>query len=252
MTVTAELTGAEDPGISRCTTVLTSAVEDVFVALQPMIDAFTSMYSAQANLNGMVTSNDLAPLQGSVFQVLDDQPALDSAGFVVVEGVLADRDRHLDWWHRTPSNVYELLVLNLDPDAPDCYDYYAMEWFAAAVTDHRRFVSGPLIDLPCADVYILTFSAPILVEGRLLGIAGADVAVSRFERVIVPPLRGLAADAVVVNAERRVIASNSATWTTGEKLPESPLDDARRWSTVEPVTADLGWLLAVGHEARRR
>jgi hypothetical protein len=45
-----------------------------------------------------------------------------------------------------------------------------------------------------------------------------------------------------------VIASNVARFTTGEKLPTRPGTDGS-WLTVRPVTADLGWLLGIGHNA---
>jgi hypothetical protein len=226
---------------------IAAAAGDVFASLDAMGQRLADAWVAATGRGDVYETADLAALQTVVFDTLDAQPAFESAGYVLAEGTLADRARHLDWWHRTDSADYEFLLLNLDPDAPDCYDYYSMEWFAAAVADQRRFVSGPLIDLPCADVYIMTFTAPIVVADRLLGVAGADVAVSRFESRIVPPLRALPAEAVLVNRQRRVIASNDARFTTGEKLPALPGTDAdTTWRTVVPVTDDLGWLLAAG------
>jgi hypothetical protein len=217
------------------------AVDDVFATLDRL-----GAHLADAWVPDRYETADLAVLQPAVFFALDARPEFDSAGFVLAEGTLADRRRHLDWWHRTDAGDYEFLLLNVDPAAPDCYDYYAMEWFLAAVHEQQRAVSGPLIDLPCADVYIMTFSAPVVVGGRLLGIAGADVAVARFENEIVPPLRALPDQAVLVNRERRVIASNDSTFSTGEKLPMLPgTDDS--WATVVPVTDDLGWVLATAH-----
>jgi hypothetical protein len=236
--------GAAD--VERCAAVVAAAAGSVFAALEQLAARFGDEWTASVARKGSYDSSDLARLQTDVFEALDDQPAFDSAGYVLCEGTLADRTRHLDWWHRTSSGDYEFLLLNLDPEAPDCYDYYSMEWFAAALDDRRRFVSGPLIDLPCADVYILTFTTPIIAGPTLLGVAGADVAVARFESRIVPALRELPIEAVLVNRERRVIASNDARFTTGEKLPSMPGSDGS-WHSVVPVTDDLGWLLAAGH-----
>lgn len=228
----------------ECVALLTAAIDEIFTTLSGLGDAFVREWSQRTARHGRYDTSDLTHLQTTIFEALDTQPAFESAGYVLAEGTLADRDRHLDWWHRTPGGGFEFLLLNLDRDAPDCYDYYAMEWFVAALDGHRRFASGPLIDLPCADVYILTCSRPMVVDGRLLGIAGADVALARIESRIVPVLRRLGRTAVLVNAERRVIASNDAAYATGEKLPSAPVDDPR-WSTVERVTDDLGWLLAI-------
>lgn len=231
--------------IDDCASLLAAAIDDVFATLSQLGGAFVAEWSARTADVGRYETGDLTHLQTTIFDALDTQPAFESAGYVLAEGTLADRPRHLDWWHRTPAGPYEFLLLNLDPDAPDCYDYYAMEWFMAALDGHRRFASGPLIDLPCADVYILTCSQPMVVDGRLLGIAGADVALARFESRIVPVLRKLDTTAVLVNAERRVIASNDAGYATGEKLALTPTDDPQ-WRVVEQVTPDLGWSLAVG------
>jgi hypothetical protein len=232
------------PGELRvCAGEIEAAADDVFGALARMGTCLSQSWSAVVAANGFYDTGDIAGLQTAVFETLDAQPAFESAGYVLTEGTLADRARHLDWWHRSPGGGYEFLLLNLDPDATDCYDYYTMEWFAAAVDGHRRFVSGPLIDLPCADVYIMTFSSPVVADGRLLGISGADVAVSRFEHRIMPPLRRLPVEAVLINRERRVIASNHARFTTGEKLPSVPGTDTM-WRHTVPVAPDIGWVLA--------
>ena len=178
----------------------------------------------------------------------------DSAGYVMSETALAGARRHLEWWHRGPDRTFQPLILDVEPGGPDCYDYYTMEWFFAAIAERRRFVSGPLIDLPCADVCIMTFTEPVIVgpgpadgtgSGDVLGVAGADVALSRFESLILPPLRRVAAPAVLVNRQRRVITSNDARWISGEKLPSAPRRGGDEWQAVEPVTGDLGWVLAV-------
>ncbi|MEO6652225.1 MAG: cache domain-containing protein [Ilumatobacteraceae bacterium] len=239
-------TGHLDERINGCVTQLATAADEIFETLDELGNALAGAWHARTHAGNAYATSDLAALQPEVFDVLDRHPAFNSAGFVLAEGTLDDRARHLDWWHRTTTDRYEFLVLNLDPGTIDCYDYYAMEWFDAAVSEHRRFVSGPLIDLPCADVYIMTFSSPIIVDEVVLGVAGADVSVALFESRIMPPLRTLAVDALLVNRERRVIASNVATFTTGEKLPTRPgADDT--WRTVVPVTDDLGWILCVGH-----
>ena len=121
-----------------------------------------------------------------------------------------------------------------------------MEWFRAALVEQRRFASGPKIDLPCADVYIITFAHPVIAGGQVLGVAAADVALSRYEAHVRPPLQRIAAPAVLLNSERRVITSNDPAWSAGEKLREPPAVATGEWQAVETVTEDLGWTLAVG------
>lgn len=235
--------------LEDATRLLAHAADDLFGELEQLAQRFVDVWSdADATRRTEFVTSDISRLQADVFRAIDANSAFESAGFALVEGVVADAARSLEWWHREPSGKHERISFSLEPGTPDCYDYYAKEWFTAAVNEGRRFVSGPLIDLPCADVYILTFSQPMVASGRLLGVAGADVAVSRLENQILPPLRNLPRPSLLVNSERRVIASNDATFTTGEKLPTLPSTDDS-WTTVRPITPDLGWLLASGQSS---
>ena len=227
--------------VGECVDGIVGATEDVFSGLRTMADAMLDVWDDTRRFR----SRDFAALRPYIFEQLDRQTPFDSAGYVMSEHALAERARHLEWWHRGPQNSYEEVVLPVEPGTPDCYDYYTMEWFLAALVDQRRFASGPKIDLPCADVYIITFTYPVVADGRVLGVSAADVALARFEPKVRPPLQRLPAPAVLVNSERRVITSNDPMWSAGEKLRELPVAGDPEWQVVVPVTDDLGWLLAV-------
>ncbi|MDH3293750.1 MAG: hypothetical protein OER95_05460 [Acidimicrobiia bacterium] len=233
------------PEMAACVAELAQALEAIFTPLQQLGQALSACWIGTTIVDRQpFTTSEIAGLQPRVFELLDSEPAVDSAGYVLAENILADRARCLDWWHRSDDHHYQPLILELDLTSPDCYDYYTMDWFRAGVDEGRRFVSGPLIDLPCAAVYVFTFSQPVVVEGTFLGIAGADVALSRYEDHLVPPLLDLTEPAVVINDERRVIVSNDSRWTTGEKVRTFPVV-GRDWQVVVPVAGDIGWHLAV-------
>ena len=65
--------------------------------------------------------------------------------------------------------------------------------------------------------YLLTLTAPLVDGGEFLGVVGADVPVNRFENHL---LRALdpGVDAVVLNAEARVVLSTSPRWLVGDLL----------------------------------
>ena len=71
-------------------------------------------------------------------------------------------------------------------------------------------VVGPYVDLYGADMYIMTFSLPIHVDGRFVGIAGADIALHRFERILLSSLIKMENEALIVSEEGRIIAANTA------------------------------------------
>lgn len=80
-----------------------------------------------------------------------------------------------------------------------------------------RHVAGPYVDVHGTDGYMLTFTVPMEVDGRFLGVAGADVLVTRFESVV---LGRLGRHAVLANEEGRVVVSTSSRWITGCLLPD--------------------------------
>lgn len=228
--------------VARCVRELAAATALVFAALDELARPLAAAWQEGPR---PLSTERLSSLQGDVVAQMDVQPAFTGAGYVLTESALRDQPRYLEWWNRAPGGRYEPLILDLDPASADHYDYYAMEWFFAAVHEQRRFVSGPLIDLPCSNVCILTFSTPVVVDGFLVGIAGADVALARLEPLLLPPMRRLGVPAVLVNRERRVISSNDARWTTGEKLPPFADDASAGWQEVVDITDDLGWRLAI-------
>jgi hypothetical protein len=232
--------------VARCARELATATAIVFAALdemgRPLADAWRDGPQP-------LSTEHLTSLQTHVVASMEEQPSFNGAGYVLAEPALSDRPRYLEWWARSPATGFEPLVLNLDPEAPDYYDYYRKDWFHAGLAEHRRFVAGPLIDLPCSSVCILTFSTPVMVDDFFVGIAGADVALAKLESALLPPMRRLDAPAVLVNDERRVIASNDARWTTGERVPAfDAIDGGTRWQTIVDVTNDLGWRLAVADD----
>jgi hypothetical protein len=248
----------EATAVDACVDAVQRAIGTVFAALRVMAETMEAAWRAGA---GPFTADDITGFQPAIFEQLDAQRTFDSAGYVMSEFALSGTRRHLEWWHRAepdgrraPSRSFQPLILNVEPGTADCYDYYSMEWFFAALSQQRRFISGPHIDLPCADVCIMTFSDPVVVDGPdgerpdldrvVLGVAAADVAVARFESMILPPLRRLPAAAVLVNSERRVVTSNDASWITGEKLPAVPVV-GDEWQAVRPVPGEVGWTLAV-------
>lgn len=230
--------------VAGCAGILEGVVESIFEVLEGLAGRLELAWRDTAAGDRAFSTAELAELQPFIFASLDARPEFDSAGYVMDGEALCDRDRYLEWWHRSERASFQPLILNLDLSSPDNYDYYSMEWFVAARREHRRFVSGPLIDLPCAESHIMTFSHPVLVDRRFLGIAGADVAMSRLEALIVPPMLRLAAPSVLVNGHRRVIAATDARWASGDKLKQVP-SESDEWQVTATVSQDLGWMLAV-------
>jgi len=220
-------------------------VESIFQALNALGAQFVSTRAEDLRSENEFTSNQMCELQPAIFHVLDTVPTMHSAGFFVAEGILNDQPRSYEWWQRTDTqHQYEPLLLDVEPTSEDCYDYYEMDWFRAARTSGVRHVTSPLIDLRCASVLVMTFATPVFDNKDFLGIAGADIAVSRVESHLLRALSAADAPCLLTNKARRVIASNSPAWRAGERLTEHPNDRPQDWLALRPVTPDLGWTLA--------
>jgi hypothetical protein len=201
----------------------------------------------------VLTPDRLSGLRGIIWHHLSLLTAADGAGIVAAPGVIAGKDRHLEWWQRTGSgdgpDGFARIRLNLDPESVDLYDYLDMDWFTIPRREGRPYVYGPHIDFSCADRYVVTMTIPVTDaspdgEREFLGIAGADIRMSHFEPVLLAILRTVPAPAVLVTTERRVVAANTAHWIAGTRLPRLPAPGDGHFAVVTEIGANSGWLLA--------
>jgi hypothetical protein len=159
----------------------------------------------------------LEPIAGGVLG-RDSDPSQDrvmvGAGFVALPGALRDEGYWLEWW----TDAMRRLAVETDPDAPAFRDYTLLPWFDAPRRTRRRHITGPYVDYLCTDEYTLTFTAPVVVGGRFVGVAGADVFACTVERRLTSLLHGLPEPAAIVNAQGRVVAGNEGAPVTGDLL----------------------------------
>jgi C4-dicarboxylate-specific signal transduction histidine kinase len=84
-------------------------------------------------------------------------------------------------------------------------------------------VTGPYVDHLCTCDYIVTVTAPVERDGRMIGVVGVDVFVKRLEHELLPALLAAGAPLVLVNADGRVMVSTDPAVLPGTV---QPLDDA--------------------------
>ena len=190
--------------------------ERIFAALQPVAAGFGRAVAAVAT----PTRDDLAPLRQAVADVLADHRGLVAgAGVITAPGLLADAHYWLAWWWTRPSGTPEALRVNLDPTAPDFFDYANADWYRTPERTAARYVAGPYVDYACTTEYATTVAIPVYTGDTFLGVAAADVLVSRLEQRVLPALRRLGPATALVNADGRVIASASARYAPGHLVP---------------------------------
>lgn len=211
-----------DHGLDHVEPAVTALVEDIYASLVEIAAATRKLWDRLDGEGATVRSADLAVLRGVVLGELRRQGnTFNGAGLVVADGLLADRPRYLEWWRPDPKRggPATKLTLDLNPNSEYFYDYTTMEWFAVPRDRAIRWVYGPYLDYTGVDLYVCTFAVPVTSgHGTFLGIAGADVPVSRVDAALMPTFTAAKVALALANAEGRVIVANHADHVTGSKI----------------------------------
>jgi hypothetical protein len=245
-----------------------AALEEVFGAVAAIGTAFAAQRSNCLAAGAAFTPDRLSGMREVICRQLGLLPGADGAGVVAAPGVVAGKQRHLEWWQRTSAadgrhDQFARIRLNLDPESVDLYDYLDMDWFTVPRKLGRRYVYGPYVDFSGADRYVLTITVPVFGGGsppgfgdvtppgerEFLGIAGADMRMSHLEPELLAVLRPVPAPAVLVTGERRVVAANTPRWIPGTRLDRLPAPGDGTFAAVAGIGADSGWLLAAAPAA---
>ncbi|QNE21197.1 hypothetical protein F1D05_28930 [Kribbella qitaiheensis] len=165
-----------------------------------------------------VRRTDLTGVSKLVLPTLADAAGrIQGAGYVAAVDVLADSRWWLEWF-MLRNGAPDRLIVDTDPRGENFYDYGSLPWFEVPRDTGRRHITGPYVDYLCTDDYTLTFTVPVVAGDRFVGVAGADVRVFTFEKAVLPSLRATGRTVAIVNAEGRIVLSNSARHVSGTLL----------------------------------
>jgi DNA-binding FadR family transcriptional regulator len=233
---------AGDDGGRELLEAVAATFDGIFAALEPLAEKYRQLVGARGA--GLVR-DDLAELRPHIFGLLAGHDALVAgAGLITTPGMLSDSRYWLEWWWTRASGTPEALRVNLDPAAPDFFDYTTAEWFTTPERTLSRHVSGPYVDYACTNEYALTAVVPVRLDDRLIGLAAADVPVARLERLVLPALQALPRPMALVNAAGRIVVAASprlspglllASGDGGVRLPEGGRTPSPATWRLEPV-----------------
>nr|WP_027928021.1 cache domain-containing protein [Amycolatopsis benzoatilytica] len=219
-------------------TQVSALVEEIFARLKPVLAAAEALLAEP----GGSTADALPGIRPQVIDALGGLVV--GAGFVSAPNALADQEFGFEWWTScgTEDEKPEQLFISLDPESPNFLDYTRQSWFTVPRDSGRRHINGPYVDYLCTDEYTLTFTVPVTRGEEFVGIVGADVYVREFERTVSRRLRALGRAAALLNAQGRVIVSNSVRQATGSLVRE--IDVPAWWAAgAEPRTTPGGTIL---------
>lgn len=221
-----------------------SLVERVFGAVGALRQQVLDRRLAAVERRERLQSKHIAELRPALLTLLEEhRDIVVGMGMIVAPGLLPHERRRLEWWQYPPGRQDPAqLQVDLNPDSLGYYDYDTAEWFDVPRHTGRRHIVGPYVDALGTDRYLLTFTAPVVVDRTFLGVVGADVPVSRFERHLLGAW-GIPAGAevVIINAQGRVVASNCARVLSGDLVSGGVVPS----STVRLDLPDAPWQLQV-------
>jgi len=218
-----------------------SVAERVFGAVERLRGQVLERWNPVITRQEPLRSKHIAGLRDGVLELLAEQRDLVvGMGLIVTPGLLPDEQRRLEWWQYVPGHREPAaLRVDLNPDSMGFYEYDSADWFAVPRSSGHRHIVGPYVDAHGTDRYLLTFTMPVLAGSEFLGVVGADLPVSRFETRLLRAWGPLDRDVLIVNADRRVVVSNSARQLAGDLLTD--VDSA----AVSVEIPGLPWKLLV-------
>lgn len=154
----------------------------------------------------------------------DADPLLIGAGFIAAPE--HGRDVHFAWW-LGPLDAGPIFGSTTEPTRLDLStrgyadylrDVRTLEWYAVPATTATTHVTGPYVDHLCTCDYIFTLTMPAYADGRMIGVVGADIAVRRLERELLPELLAADAPLALLNADGRVVLSTAPDALPGTLL----------------------------------
>lgn len=219
------MTAPFDPDSPQaCSQIIKASIEGIFVRLQSLADEVCRLWEERADAKSRPVSRDLVLLRPKIDALLVQTESCVGAGVVLQPGTLEDRQLYMEWRRQVGGEKLSSLSFNLDERSANCFHYQEKPWFRVPRDHGTCTVAGPYVDLYCTGVYALTFSVPIVANGRFIGVVGVDLPMHDFERRLVRSLMRLSQEALLVSAEGRVVASNTADWAVGDLIGRLPAD----------------------------
>ena len=180
--------------------------------------AMRDMYRRRDEL----TEKHLRAVRPMASAFLERHEVPEAAGVVIGPGVIDPERGAVEWWRRDEDGTTKRIVFTLTPDAAGYYDFVSLDWFSDVIATGKPAVQGPYLDYAGMDQYIMTFMVPFSLDGELVGTAGCDIEVRELEKVIMPILRTIPADAALVSRLDRTIVGNSGRFLVGNRVGDLP------------------------------
>jgi methyl-accepting chemotaxis protein-like sensor len=174
---------------------------------------FHALYDeVTARRGGTILREDLASLDAGFHALIRRYGhLLCGVGAVPARDVLADVSLWLQWWTNEPTGP-QFLQCDWDPHSPTFYDYPAAEWFREPTARLEPWTAGPFFDEGGTNIHLITISAPVIIDGRAIGVGAADMRVDQIDALCRPALERVGAPTALISRDGRVVSSSDPGW----------------------------------------
>jgi len=182
-------------------------VEPVFEVASEIAAHLVICAEKAARLQVSLTVDHLSAMDRVLTRlVVEQQQLITGAGVAMAPNTLTDAELWMQWWVHEPSGPVQLRP-QLDPGTPGYYNYPSAVWFSQTAQDLAPHLAPPHFDDGGTDAWMVTATVPVIVQGRLLGLACAELTLERMNSLVTPALLAIPAPAALVSPEGLVVAS---------------------------------------------
>lgn len=209
--------------VERCAEVVARHWADLIGRLSVRAEQMAELFAA-----GPLRSDDVRhAAQPLALDVLTDE-TLVGGGFVASPDALLDETHFLAWWQG--ENKEQLG----DPTVTvQVTDYTRQEWFSVPRRTGRPHLTGPYIDYVCTDEFVMTTTVPVMVDGTMVGVFGADTLAETLEGLFEPVFRD--SGCTLVNDHGRVVLSDDPEVFAGRLIDDAGFTHRARCAGVPLV-----------------
>ena len=196
-------------------------IEPVFEAASQVAAHLVICAEKAVRQRRALAAADLSALDTRITGLLaENQNLITGAGVATAPHALADETLWMQWWVHGPRGPIQLFP-QLDSRAAHFYDYPSAVWFSESARDLAPHLAPPHYDDGGTDTWMVTATVPVVVRGRLLGLACAELTLERIGTLVAPALRAMSAPAALVCPEGLVVASTHPGLHPGSTVPDS-------------------------------
>lgn len=205
---------------------LAASFDNLYTDLEAMAEAVRPVVTpavppGMPDAVGPFVDHQLTVMHDRSVALLSRQAMADGAGFIFNADRIAIAEQLIQWQVRSGTGGLEPYGFVYDADSTEYYDFMRLPWFETPRRSGAPALAGPYLDYLGVDNYVLTATVPMVSGEVFIGVAGADIQVSDLERIMLSRCRGLKVPVALVNAEDRIVCSNSAHYLPGVRLPQS-------------------------------